>query len=56
MALGNEEGHKDLFMTAFLNNDLVIQETLGKSYRKRFYLLLEELIQYKSKQSFKLQF
>lgn len=39
----------------FLNKNLV-QKMLGKSYRKKFYSLLEELIWYKSRQSFELQF
>lgn len=43
MALGNEEGHKGLFIylliTTFLNNDLDIQNTLEESYRKRVYPL-----------------
>lgn len=56
VALGDEEEHKVLFVTAFLNNDLVFQKILGKSYRKRFYPSMQELIQNTSRQSFKLQF
>lgn len=43
-SLGNEAGHEDSFMTAWLNNDLFIQKALGKLYRKMFYPLLEQLI------------
>lgn len=47
------------FMMSFfdsLNNDLLIQKALEKSYRKRFHPSLELMIQHSSSQSFKLQF